>query len=62
MVIDPKNMIAERYADLRYAHQAFEITVPIDHGVLDKRSIEKMKKLFNAEHERIYGHKSENAQ
>ena len=58
---NPKNMIAERYADLRYAHQAFEITVPIDQGILDKRSVEKMKKLFNTEHERIYGHKSENA-
>ena len=43
-----------RYAaDLRYVGQAYELTVPARHLVLDE-----LVELFHREHERTYGHRS----
>ncbi|MYE35723.1 MAG: hydantoinase/oxoprolinase family protein [Gemmatimonadales bacterium] len=46
----------ERLADLRYAGQAYELTVPVAPGAPD---LEAMARAFDREHERTYGHPSE---
>ena len=46
----------ERLADLRYAGQAYELTVPVAPGSPDLRT---MARAFDREHERTYGHPSE---
>ena len=46
----------ERLADLRYAGQAYELTVPVTTGTPD---IQAMTRAFGQEHERTYGHPSE---
>ena len=46
----------ERLADLRYAGQAYELTVPVAPGTPD---LEAMARAFDREHERTYGHPSE---
>ena len=46
----------ERLADLRYAGQAYELTVPVAPGVPD---LQVMVRDFGREHERTYGHPSE---
>ncbi|MFO1350358.1 MAG: hydantoinase/oxoprolinase family protein [Gammaproteobacteria bacterium] len=45
-----------RFADLRYAGQAYELTVTVAPGVPD---MEIMARAFGAEHLRTYGHKSD---
>ena len=59
MVADgfPAEAVAvERLADLRYAGQAYELTVPVDPGTPD---LDAMARAFDREHERTYGHPSE---
>ena len=46
----------ERLADLRYAGQAYELTVPVAPGTPD---LQAMAQAFAQEHERTYGHPSE---
>ena len=46
----------ERLADLRYAGQAYELTVPVAPGTPD---LGAMARAFDREHERTYGHPSE---
>ena len=46
----------ERLADLRYAGQAYELTIPVAPGTPD---LEAMARAFDREHERTYGHPSE---
>ena len=55
---DPDAMHVQRFADLRYARQAFELTVPVTGRALDPTSISRMKADFHEEHQRTYGHKS----
>ena len=45
-----------RYADMRYAGQAFELTLPVAAGTPD---IGRMIADFGAEHQRTYGHRSD---
>ena len=45
-----------RLADLRYAGQAHELTVPVPAGPID---IAKLAKAFGDEHERNYGHRAD---
>jgi N-methylhydantoinase A len=45
-----------RRADLRYAGQAFELTVDVPDGPLDTAAIEALSAAFDAEHARSYGH------
>ena len=46
----------EWLADLRYAGQAYELTIPVAPGVPD---LQAMARAFGQEHERTYGHPSE---
>ncbi len=45
-----------RYADMRYAGQAYELTIPVASGTPE---IGRMIADFGAEHERTYGHRSD---
>ena len=46
-----------RFADLRYAGQAFELAVPVPDGSVDPASLEALAEAFEEEHERTYGHR-----
>jgi N-methylhydantoinase A len=46
----------QRFADLRYAGQAFEITVPLPEGAFDDAGRKELARCFDAEHEARYGH------
>lgn len=43
----------QRFADLRYAGQSFELTIPLEDSVPAQ-----MRNAFETEHERTYGHKA----
>ena len=49
--------LTERYADLRYAGQAHELTVRLDEGMSE--DIGALARAFGDEHERTYGHQAE---
>jgi N-methylhydantoinase A len=49
-------IVLSRFADLRYAGQAYELTVPVIDGRPDP---EQLVAEFGREHERTYGHRSE---
>ena len=51
-----ERVTVERLADLRYAGQAYELTVPVTTGTPD---LQAMTRAFGQEHERTYGHPSE---
>jgi N-methylhydantoinase A len=46
-----------RRADLRYAGQAFELSVPIPDGPLTVETVALLGEHFEQEHERTYGHR-----
>jgi N-methylhydantoinase A len=48
-----------RQADLRYAGQSFELTVPLEAGQLDQAAVERLREAFGLEHQRTYGHRGE---
>ena len=56
---DPGAMLVQRFADLRYARQAFELTVPVTGDMRDPTALARMEAAFHEEHQRTYGHKSE---
>ena len=56
---DPAAMLVQRFADLRYARQAFELTVPVTGDARDPTVLSRMETAFHEEHQRTYGHKSE---
>jgi N-methylhydantoinase A len=45
-----------RFADVRYAGQSFELTVPVQGGQLDAEAVRAIERAFAAEHKRTYGH------
>lgn len=47
-----------RAADLRYAGQSFELTVPLAEGPLDAGALARLEAAFGVEHERTYGHRA----
>ncbi|HEX2171749.1 MAG TPA: hydantoinase/oxoprolinase family protein [Dehalococcoidia bacterium] len=53
----PERVGLRRQADLRYAGQSFELTVPLEGGSLDTGAIERLREAFAREHERTYGHR-----
>ena len=54
---DPADVSIQRYADLRYAGQAYELIVATDGGGNGRSEPEVMAESFAAEHERTYGHR-----
>ena len=58
----PRSDVAlRRSADMRYAGQAFEITIPLPEGELVADAIDELGRRFEHEHERRYGHSFEGA-
>jgi N-methylhydantoinase A len=51
----------ERYADLRYLGQSYELRVPVPGGELSLERLEEVRSRFHAEHEHTYGHRSDEA-
>ncbi|MBI4184115.1 MAG: hydantoinase/oxoprolinase family protein [Proteobacteria bacterium] len=47
----------ERAMDLRYAGQAFELTVAVPEGLIARDGTAGLAELFEREHERTYGHR-----
>jgi N-methylhydantoinase A len=56
---EPSRLRVARAADLRYVGQGFELTIPIEAGVLDAGKVARLLEDFRAEHLRTYGHRSE---
>ncbi len=51
----PRGVVMSRFADIRYAGQAYELTVPVAAGAPD---VARIAAGFDAEHQRTYGHAS----
>lgn len=45
-----------RFADVRYARQAYELTIPIEDGALAAGHLEGLSRSFHARHRETYGH------
>ena len=48
----------ERFADLRYAHQGYEITVPVSAGPITAAALDQTVAAFHQEHQRLYTYAS----
>ncbi|MDQ0390944.1 hydantoinase/oxoprolinase family protein [Labrys monachus] len=46
----------QRRADMRYAGQAFELTIDLPDGAIDAALLDRLSDLFDAAHARTYGH------
>ncbi len=46
-----------RSADIRYAGQSYELTIPVLPGSMTWESVERLERSFENEHDRTYGHK-----
>jgi N-methylhydantoinase A len=53
----PTRAQLSRQADLRYAGQSFELTVPLADGPIDATALDRLREAFQLEHERTYGHR-----
>ena len=45
-----------RFADVRYARQAYELTIPVDPGALGPDHLERLAQAFHTRHRETYGH------
>lgn len=45
-----------RFADVRYARQAYELTIPVDGGALTADHLETLARTFHTRHRETYGH------
>ena len=57
--IAPARRALERAADLRYARQAYELTVPCPDGPIEAATIAALAQRFHERHRRTYGHANE---
>jgi N-methylhydantoinase A len=55
---DSSDLTLRRFADLRYAGQGFELTVPAPDGRLGPAELARLAERFEMEHERTYGHRA----
>jgi len=54
--VPPERRAMPRQADLRYRRQAYELTVPIEAGLITRASLDAAMAAFHAKHELTYGH------
>jgi N-methylhydantoinase A len=52
------SVVCRRLADLRYAGQAYELTVTAPDGEIGPSELDALADAFGAEHERTYGHRA----
>lgn len=57
---DPQTAETRRFADLRYAGQAYELTISVAEGLIDDAAVAAFIESFHAEHEATYGHAARN--
>jgi N-methylhydantoinase A len=51
-----EDAVFERSADLRYAGQSFELTVPVPEGEIDEATLDAIVERFHDKHRKRYGH------
>ena len=51
-----ESIVFRRFAHMRYSGQAYELTVPVGDGVIRADTIDRLKKAFDREHKKTYGH------
>ena len=54
--IAPGRQSMQRFADLRYPRQAYELTVPMEDGAITPASLQRMMGAFHDKHRQTYGH------
>jgi N-methylhydantoinase A len=54
---EPSEVVFSRFADVRYAGQAYELTIPVSWDQISRQGLEKIEKDFENEHHRTYGHR-----
>jgi N-methylhydantoinase A len=59
--VPQEHMRFERAADLRYEHQSFELTCPLDEGPVTAERLGELVATFHAEHRRLYTYDLPNA-
>jgi N-methylhydantoinase A len=57
--IPPERRALLRAADLRYRRQAYELTVPLAEGPIDRAALERLARQFHERHRQTYGHANE---
>ncbi|MBA2449867.1 MAG: hydantoinase/oxoprolinase family protein [Chloroflexi bacterium] len=50
----------ERWVEMRYVGQSFELAVPVGGGPFDSSAVRALRDAFDHEHERTYGHRVAN--
>jgi N-methylhydantoinase A len=58
--VPPKAREMQRFADLRYPRQAYELTVPFDGAAVTRASLDRLMATFHQRHEQTYGHANRN--
>ena len=51
-----EQIVLERFADMRYAGQSSELRIRVPPDRLESAHIDEMRRSFDAQHERTYGH------
>ncbi len=46
----------QRFADVRYRRQAYELTVPVEDGPVTRATLDALAEAFHAKHAQTYGH------
>jgi N-methylhydantoinase A len=54
--VPPERQALLRQADVRYRRQAYELTVPIADGEINRATLVDLAAAFHAKHEQTYGH------
>lgn len=52
----PDRRDMQRFADLRYPRQAYELTVAMESGPVTRDSLDRLMAAFHRQHEQTYGH------
>jgi N-methylhydantoinase A len=54
--VPPERQSMQRFADLRYPRQAYELTVPMEGGPVTRDSLDRLMLAFHDKHRQTYGH------
>jgi N-methylhydantoinase A len=54
--VPPERQSMQRFADLRYPRQAYEMTVPMEGGPVTRDSLDRLMLAFHDKHRQTYGH------
>jgi N-methylhydantoinase A len=54
--VPPERQTMQRFADLRYPRQAYELTVPMEGGAITRASLDRLMVAFHDKHRQTYSH------